>query len=88
MEASDGRVRWVAQLISADVPDFRIYVQFNGEKDIQMERGSLALVGNGVVVAGGVTPRTDGGLDDTLYVIAQTLVVIPPLSNEVGDKVR
>ena len=76
--AANGRVRWVAQLVSAHVPDFRFYVQFNGENDLSIARGSVVMVANGVLIAGGTTPRTDGGSDDTLYVLAQNLRVLIP----------
>lgn len=76
-DAGADRTRWVIQVIDPNVDGWRAYVQFNGPSDFTAAGGDLVFVLNGLAVAGGAIDRTDGLIDDTLYVYAQDVLILP-----------
>lgn len=73
----DDRSIWVLQIVSVTAEAFRAYVQVNAPADAPFGEGDFAVVVNAVPVAGGTTLRTDGGFDDTVYLLAQEVVTVP-----------
>lgn len=74
----DGRTRWVMQVTSKLVNDWRFYVQFNGPSDFSAQEGDGVFVFNGLAVAAGEFPTTKGYIDNGMYFLAQDVMVTPP----------
>lgn len=78
-----GGMRWLLQLTS-NQPGTRFYVQVNAPADSKFTRGDLAVVIDAVLVAGGPTLVTNGGLDNSLYFLAQYFEAGPPIGPRKG----
>lgn len=72
-----GGMRWVLQLTSNSRPGWRFYVQVNAPAESQFSRGDFAVVLDAVLVAGGATLTTDGGLNNSFYFLAPEVITVP-----------